>query len=221
MLQLSTPTVRNQRTLIWLQQQSEAINWSRWSGVVTSLSDHTRWEDQGARVAGLILTEVDRDQDAFFEELFSISKYILMILLPQSILSLKSEEFWEDNFDNVLNMDQILESYPFLMKPWDGTKADAVSIFALLCRYNRVIDCPVSLERRSNIEYKQGMVPAESYVISQYFIHSDKTRAKEIRECLIRNCACPHVDHVILLNETDLSKEWATIPHRDSLIRAF
>ena len=216
-LQLSTPTVRNQRTLIWLQQQSEAVNWSRWSGVVTSLSDHTRWEDQGARVAGLILTEVDRDQDAFFEELFSISKYILMILLPQSILSLKSEEFWADNFDNVLNLDQILESYPFLMKPWDGTKADAVSIFALLCRYNRVIDCPVSFAHRSNIVFEQGMVPEETYVISQYFVHSNKTRAKEIKECLIRNCACPHVDHVILLNETDLSKEWTDIPHREKI----
>jgi len=214
-LQLATPTIRNQRTLIWLQQQSEDINWSRWSAVVTSLSDHTRWEDQGARVAGLILTEVDRDQDAFFEELFSISKYILMILLPQSILSLKSEEFWADNFDNVLNLDQILESYPFLMKPWDGTKADAVSIFALLCRYNRIVDG--SEKGRTGLVFEQGMVPAETYLISQYFVHSNKTRAKEIQECLIRNCACPEVDHVILLNETDLSKEWATIPYREKI----
>ena len=218
-LQLSTPTVRNLRTLVWLRHQSKQIPWVRWNAVVTSLSDYTQWDDQGARVVGMVLTELDRDLDVFLEELYTLSKNMTLILLPQSILSLRSEDFWADNFDNILNLDQVLELYPYLITPWDGTLADAVAIFALLCRYNRLVDCPVSEARRTTmkITFEMGTVPSQTYLFTQYFVHSHKKRAKEIRKCLIQNCACPHLDQIVLLNETDLSHTWRDIPGKEKI----
>lgn len=212
---LTTPTVRNLRTLIWLQHQKPMYS-SKWDVVVTSLERYHYWDDQNARIVGMIFDHVEGEVDDFMADLYESAKNVTMVLLPQSILSLKSEDFWADNFDNVLNLNQLLESYPYLLEPWNGTIQDAISLMALLTRYNRLVDCPVTESRRNmlgnSFQVTEKIVPQESWLITQYFQHTDPIRAKEIRECLVKNCACPYLDRIVLLNEKDLSKEWKNIP---------
>lgn len=210
LITLTTPAIRNQTTLIWLQKQSEQVNWSRWDSVVTSLADYQRWDDHNERIVGLVLTEVEDNLDTFLTTLFQISSQVQLVLLSPSILSLKSEEFWADNFDNVINLGD-LESYPFV-EPWEQTREDGVAVLGHLLRYHRLIDVPVSSTRLAtlepNITVVHNVVPAQTWVITQYFRHPQKKRAAEIKECLRRNALCEEVDRVVLLTEGDYSADW-------------
>lgn len=214
LLTLSAPLRRNQRTLLWLQHQDPAITWSRWDGVVSSLADYHRWYEAESRIVGVVLLTVEGDIDAFLADLYEVTKDLPMVLLSRSILSLKPEAYWSENFDNLLCVDDVLEQYPFLMTAWDGSIEDAIAIFAILFRYNRLVDVVESRTAlfRTHLQSIKNIVPHHSWLITQYFIHPDSGRAKEIRECLVANCASPYLDTIVLLNETDLSRHWKTIP---------
>jgi len=214
LLTLNTPLRRDQRTLIWLQHQDPATTWSRWDAIVSSLADYHRWYENESRLVGVVLVSVEGETDTFLEDLYAVAKDIRMVLLSRAILSLKPEDYWSENFDNIMCLDDMLEQYPFFMIPWNQTVEDAISIFAIMCRYNRLVDVTESrTERfRSHLQSVKGIVPASSWLITQYFIHPQKKRANEIRECLIKNCASLYIDTIVLLNETDLSREWKSIP---------
>lgn len=169
LLNLNTPTVRNQRTLIWLNQQDPSLPWSVWDGVVTSLEAYRRWSSC-ARIVGIILLEQEHSPD-FFAELYALSSSVSMILLSRRLLQLKSHVFWADNFDNVICLEDMIDSYPFLLTPWTSDAeesfthavstvstveeakqhmarlerqateraADAVAMMALLGRYHRLV----------------------------------------------------------------------------------
>jgi hypothetical protein len=214
MITLNTPTIRDQRTLIWLQNQSVAVNWSKWDSIVTSLDSYHYWNSQQSHIVGFISTECTSNMDDWIQQLFQISKQIPMILLSQQILSCKSQEFWQENFDNLLNLDDLLQQYPFLKTPWNGTLSDAILIFALLCRYHRVIDCTNTTSRNLyNITLHNELRPSPVWLFTQYFKHPNKKRHQEIKECLRRNLECSSIDFIVLLNEKDMSNEWSSLPH--------
>lgn len=211
-LNLSTPTIRNQRTLIWLQDQNTSVNWSKWDAVVIGIDSYNYWSQYQIKLIGLILIETNY---SFFEDLSEISKKIPMILITQKILDLKSEQYWAENYDNVLNLDTITEHYPFINTAWDGTAKDAIAILALLCRYNRIIDCTVTDVRAAdllgNITITHGLVPNETWLFTQFFKPQNSHRFEEIKQCLMKNYLCPHIDRIVLINEKDYSDEFNTI----------
>ena len=203
-LNLSAPTIRNQRTLVWLQNQDKTVNWSKWDAIVSSISDYNTWAQYKTNIVGIVLTELSEN---LITELYKISKRIPLILVSQKVLSLKSQEYWSENFDNILSLDNILDQYPFIEQTWDGSQADAISIFSVLCRYNRLIDC-----QTTRINTFQNIIPNEVWVFTQFFKHKDAKRFKEIKECLIKNCACPHIDKIVLINEKDYTSDFSSIP---------
>lgn len=217
-LTLNTPTVRDQRTLIWLQNQTTTVNWSKWDAIVTSLDSYEYWTAHNAHIVGMILTECTPNMDQSIQQLFSISKKIPMILLSQEILSYKTHEFWTENFDNVLNLNDLLQQYPFLKTNWNGTLSDAILIFSLLCRYHRVIDCTLSTSRELyGITLHNDLRPTNLWLFTQFFKHSNKKRFQEIKECLRKNLECSSIDSIILLNEKDLSNEWSSLPNSNKI----
>ena len=217
LLSLNAPTIRNQRTLIWLQNQSTKIPWLKWDAIVTSIDDYFKWLPY-ANIVGIIIKDVT-DPTTFFDDLHSISKQVPMILISQSVLSLKSEKFW-NTYDNLVHLDNVLSQYPIMDHIWDGTNEDAIAIFSLLCRYNRVVDCTISKSRisisNSMISIENNIKPNTVCLITQFYISSDTARYNEIKECLRKNCECPHIDTIILINEKDYSKEWASMPNKMS-----
>lgn len=213
LLNLTTHIIRNQRTLIWLQKQDNTVNWSKWDAVVSSISAFNYWTKYGAKIVGIIITE-ENNSDNFFTELYNISKKVPLMLLSQNVLNQKTQEFWSNNFDNVLNLNNLIEQYPFIQENWKGTTEDAVVIFGILCRYNRIVDCENTRSSTvpKNISFCQKIKPNEVWVFTQFFKHKDSSRFKEIKECLIHNCACPHIDKIVLINEKDFSSEYSGIP---------
>ena len=208
LLNLTTTNVRNQRTLIWLQNQSSTVNWSKWDAVTCGLESYKSWSKRNAKIVGVIITDLENN-DKRFKELVETSKNVSLMLLSQTVLALKSQEFWSENFDNILNLDSILDQYPFIETPWDNTLDDAVTIFGILYRYNRIVDCNNTIVRpTSNITFARNIQPQQVWVFTQFFKHKDSNRYQEIKECLKRNCASPYVDKVVLINEKDYSQEY-------------
>lgn len=211
LLNLTTSIVRNQRTLIWLQNQSTTVNWSKWDAVVCGLESYKSWSKRNAKIVGIVITDLE-DNNNNFKDLFEISKNVSLMLLSQKVLALKSQEFWSENFDNILNLDNVVEQYPFIEQSWNNTLDDAVTILGILCRYNRIIDCNSTILRpTSNITFAKNIQPPQVWVFTQFFKHKDSNRYQEIKECLKRNCACPYVDKVVLINEKDYSTEYKKI----------
>ena len=211
LLNLTTSIVRDQRTLIWLQNQSNTVNWSKWAAVVCGVESYKSWSKRNAKIVGIVITDLEHI-NTHFKDLFEISKNVSLMLLSQKILITKSQEFWSENFDNILNLDNVLDQYPFIETPWDNTLDDAVTIFGILCRYNRIVDCNPSLLRTtSNITFAKNIQPPQVWVFTQFFKHKDSSRYQEIKECLKRNCVNPYIDKVVLINEKDYSTEYKKI----------
>jgi hypothetical protein len=213
LLNLTAPTIRNQRTLVWLKRDSlNNVSWSRWDLIVSSIEDYKYWLEQGVKSVGIIITEVSGNTDDFLAELYTISKNVPLILTSQDILSLKSEQFWSENFDNILNLDNILEQYPFIREPWDKTIDDAIVIFGMLCRYNRVVGITPSSGRisvmPSSMTVANDIQPNQIWMVTQFFKHKDSKRHLEIKDCLRKNCENCYIDRIVLLNEKDYSAEY-------------
>lgn len=212
-INLNNAITHDLRTLVWLQNQSSAINWSKWDCIVTSIESYNYWSELNTHIVGMVITEVHADNtDDFIDKLYEISKSISMILLSQNILDLKSNDFWSDNFDNILNLDNIIDTYPFINKQWDNTVSDAVCIFGMLCRYDRIIDCKVTDGRISsltkNMSFEYDIIPNEIWLVTQFYKHTNKRRYGEIKSCLVNNLLCPYIDKIVLINEKDYSDEY-------------
>ena len=202
LLTLHAPTVRNYRTLVWLQNQ-DTVNWSKWDPVVSSIAYYHKWSMN--KIVGIILIHPE-DMNRI-DELFTISKKVPIILISNTILSLHD---WS-NFDNIINLDDLTD-YPFLT-PWDGTVSDAVGILALLFRYNRIMDCDINEPRLSylqshSITISHNSKPNRTWLFTQLFKHTNEERLLEIKECLRRNAACPHIEKIIVINEIDYTSEF-------------
>lgn len=211
LITLQAPTVRTQRTLIWLRSQDPSVPWRRWDGVVVGLDAYRRWKSAGtARIVCLIVTELSgakAEADEELAELYHAAKDVTLVLLSDRVVRRKSEEFWKENFDNVLNLEEWSETYPFLAPAWNGSAEDAVWMTAIFCRYSRVVDGPhEGMESRAAVDQEIVRVwnlrPPPLWLVTQWYSPASKARRHELRTCLERNVACPWVDRVVLLHES-------------------
>jgi len=184
---------------------------------VTSLEDYHRWVNHCPSIHAIIIPhQEDADRvghTPWLDELYRISKNVFFIAIPRSILQWKSEDYWKENFDNLLCLDDLHEQYPFLGEPWNGSISDALHLFALLGRYHRLVDVPVSnesLRPRYGLSIEHEIRPQELVLYTQYYTSSSKVRTQELRECLRRNAKCQWIDRIVLLNEKDESVAWAS-----------
>jgi hypothetical protein len=212
-LKLTTATVCNERKLIWLQNQDASINWAKWHGIVTSFDDFNKWSNLKARLVGIVITDVIGDVKDFLNQLYYISKKLPVVALSQKVFSVQPLEFWQKHFDNLINLDSIVEQYPFITNEWDGTNEDAIGILTQILRYNILIDCPQSDARKAeldskNIRLESGIKPKDIWLITQFFKHKDYARFRELKECLAHSCANSVIDKIVLINEKDYSKDY-------------
>lgn len=226
-MSLSTPTVRNQRTLIWLQHHSPAIPWWKWDSVVDSLDAYHRWNAQGANVIGVILcadrmsTTSSVESTIWLDEVYTVAKRVQFVLLPRKIIQWKSEDYWRENFDNVFIIDDLHEMYPFVGGAWDGSVADAIGLLGIIGRYHRLVDVSLGQEQGQGqrvyheMTIEHGVRPVELVWFTQFYTSKEKKRTQELRDCLRRNVRNRWVDRVVLLNEQDESAAWASFPPKD------
>jgi hypothetical protein len=227
-LNLNTNIYRDERTLILLDDQDISINWSKWDNIVIGLNGYKKWSQYKTNIVGIILTksEFENSNKNWFEELLHISKKVSVIYVSQKILSIKSEEYWLDNYDNLIHLENASNIYPYIQDEWDHTHVDALAIMSMIMRYNYIVfdnkhklsdnRSKILSEYCININYK--LIPNQCWIFLQYFRHENNRRYKELKECLKKNINNNFIDKIVLINETDYSKEWVGIPNASEKI---
>lgn len=217
---LQTATFKDRRSLAWLNGDVDPAQWKHHEGIVSSLSQYAQYKDS-IPLVGIILLNIEGNEDEFFEHMYHISKDVTLLLLSNRVLSRKKPGYWEDNFDNILNLSDLHAQYPFIGPAWDGTVEDAVAIYASLIRYQRVVG--LNVEKLSDGRQAQlalhsikcancdvgGVTEPSCTLVTQFYKPGSGRRFRELKEVLEKNCACPWIDHIVLLNEQDYSVEWS------------
>ena len=213
LLTLTTPLLRT-RTLIHLTQHTDEKTTNGWEAVVSSLADYDTWYDRNARIVGIVVDAATVDD---LPHLYECAKNVTLVLISEAVLSLKTPAYWEENFDNLLVLEQLHESYPF-MAPWLGSTSDAVAIFGQLLRYQRLVAATPSPRIRTIAS--SISTPPSIWLITQYFkATGSPDRQEEIRACLRANLICSDIERVVLLNEQDYSREWRAMEEKEKIVQ--
>ena len=200
LLTLSTPLLRT-RTLV----HRTSAHPIAWDTVVTSLA----LADQAI---GIVLITASTDD---LPRLYDCAKRATLVLLSEAVWSLKPPAYWEDNFDNLLLLEQVHELYPFL-SPWLGSESDAVALFALILRYDRLVT-PLKVGRVvAPMTVVAALDPPVIWLVTQYF-RTEDVRQAELRACLATNL--PFFNRVVLLNERDFSREWRDMEGHEKIVQ--
>lgn len=227
MLNLNTHIYHDQKTLVLLDNQDSSVNWSKWGNIVIGMDGYRKWVNKKTHIVGIIMTSIQNSEEAF-NELFKISKNVAVIYVSQDVLSHKTQEYWTDNYDNLILLDDTCNTYPYIQSAWNGNTADAMAIMAMIMRYNIVVFpsngglYELSEERKQildgyGISVKYDSVPNECWLFLQYFKHSINKRYREIRECLRKNCENELIDRIVLITEKDYSQEWSKVEGNEKI----
>lgn len=214
-LHLNTVLTYDQRTLIWLKDQDDTVNWSMWPSIVVGIDSYNKWSTKQTKIVGIIIDTINNVEDDF-DIIFDISKKVSLIAIPLHILQLKPIEYWTENYNNLINLNELYNTYPNIIHPWDGTNDDAIASIGIILRSNRIVDITPSINRVNalnlyNISINYNIKPYSIWVFTQYFKHENNRRYREIKECFLNNLKCPTIDKVVLINEKDYSSEFPTI----------
>lgn len=205
---------RNQKTLVWLNNQDPSVPWDRWDTVCVGVSEIQMWKAKGKRVDCFLLQESTQEAVDFFLAL-NPHDYKLMFIPKALVLAIGIQRFRSLQIPNVLVMEEAHLMYPFIGGEWDKTKEDGVLMIAAILRMRFVAGVPEgsSSDRWAHFA-SQGVpletttkAPLELWYLTQYYKPDKARRAREIRKCLDQNVACPVIDKLVLLNEKDYSDE--------------
>ncbi len=218
-LHLNTTLSYDNKTLIWLSDQDDTVNWSGWPSIVVGIDSYNKWSTKQTSIVGIIINALDTtntDLDTQFDIIHNASKNVDIIAISQDILGLKPIEYWTDNYNNLINLDDMFTSYPIIQSSWDCSTDDAIACLSIILRMNRIVDISPSQSRLNilksyNISVETNVKPYSIWLFTQYFRHENNRRYKEIKESFANNYKCNNIDKIVLINEKDYSDEWSNI----------
>jgi len=203
---------RDAKTLVWVQgeesprkgEESTAA-WNRYDVGVSTVEAYNTVTAGGTEVDICILLG---DQTKAKEWILT-GKYktVRVFAVTKSLLTDIGYDTMEAlGVPNMLCLEDLIQLYPMLEKPWDSTEADARVVVSLVLQYKRSF--PVENNSHHSVAAQHGLTletvlvpPRPLYFITQYYVPPKSRRAKEIVECLQKNAECPYIDHIVLLNE--------------------
>jgi len=214
---------RTQKTVLVLRPDFTPAHSERYERVCVGLPHYHALLDKLEDVDALVLMDTSPEEIAFVKAKHLHQSKILFI--SRAIAnSIGEKDFLALGLANVICLEEIHQVFPFVsaQHPWNGTKEDALYLVALVLRANKLIgvDSGALYEARIlanqatgiclEIE-KEGKLP-ELWLLTQYYRPDKARREREIKKCLEMNIKCSMVDKIILLNETDLTKQFPSDP---------
>ena len=196
---------RDGSTLIWYKDQDITNKkFKLWTGIVTSLRDYVKWCTQ-VPILAVVLYELP---SADIPLLAQCRASIPHLFITQAIAT-------DFALTNCHIIESLSKQYPIVSIPITSP-ADTIAAVGLLFHFTQLVDISCSSDwvtylTSLGIRHTAGLLPPSICLITQYFVHKVGKRAKEFRQCLKNNLACEQLDQVVLLNETDLSDEWAAL----------
>ena len=222
-LRTETQISTNLKTLLWVRPtMTPSHRWSRWYTVLT--------EPTAFAVCGTPCTAILIPKHAVLDEWIPHLPALcagdtLLLAYHATVTELERRGIaWR----HTCILDDLYDSYPFLgepIQPTDSAEKILISLAHIL-RMNRIVwsapadrdalDYTVRLQYDAWKRHCDGVllsIPADAddtiiprtTLIQQYFRHASGRRNRELRAALDANLACPFIDSVLLLNESDMS----------------
>ena len=219
-LRTDTQLSYDARTLCWVRATFRpSTRWSRWT---TFLSEPTAFPVLCGSVPDIVyVTEWTEAWRPLLKTLMATPSDLLLVTRQSIYTEMEKEGF---SWSQTLLLEDCEDMYPFLAEPvraedpvekvvislahilrfqrvaWAGRTTYPQTVrrqqdaWKVCCKEATVLEVPLDADA-------EAVVPA-CWLIQQYFKHPLPKRARELWTALERNCACPYVDRVLLLNET-------------------
>ncbi len=201
-LQTETSIWRDAKTLVFPAKGDTNPLWSRYEvGTVGA-------ENLTAQTNVLILCDpATHDADVAW---LKTGKWdvVRMVLASKTVLDAVGEEALKEmKIGNLVCLEEVGGLFPFVKGEWLGTPQDACLLAGLLLRMAKVLGVAPS-SARAIAATLETPLPAQLWFLTQYYKPEKARRAREIVTCLAKNLACPFIDRVVLLNETDMTEHY-------------
>lgn len=196
---------RSQKTLVWLQDQSETIQWDRWETVCTDLESIKKWS-KTKRIDYVLFTDLSEESINYFTEVKS-NDHRMFFVSKAFAKAVGQERYKKINRTNIICLDDAHRLYPFLGDEWDKTNEDAVLLISVIMRISKLVGATPVSNRLSFFKEKNHDLtlvdeqPKQLWLITQFYSPPNTKRQKEIKKCLQMNVLNPLVDKIVLLNE--------------------
>jgi len=209
----TTSPIKNNKVLAWYKGDQPVLKKAEHFGaVVTTVQDLIKYKGTCPILVAILTSVSGDDIDLLLKNSNAANNYFVSQAVYQQVN-------WQQHRMNVVTLESLVQQYPILETPWDGTELDAVVMTCMLFHLNHIL-VPVgtspSIYREAQLtRYGIQVTSLDKFIvpdiwfITQYFVHGVTKRAKEIRQCLKNNMACPLIDKIVLLNESNLSYEWS------------
>jgi hypothetical protein len=210
------------KTLVWFRKTMKpSFRWSRWFSVIS---------EPITTISNLTAVIIPKDDilDTWMPilpTLFNSDNTPLLFAYNSTLVELERRGF---SWQHTCVIDDIYDSYPFLGEPLEAEAPVEKIILSIahILRMNKIVwSSPVerdALDYTVRIQYDAwfkhcdgvlGYVPLDSddsviphtTLLLQYFRHPVNQRFRELRACLEKNIACPFIDSILLLNETEIA----------------
>ena len=203
-LQTETSISKDRKTIVWVSADTPSKSWNRWEVGAFSREYLTTYTN-----ILLLCDPANAVADAAWLRT-GAWKDLTMILAARDTLNLLGENALKEmGIGNMICLEEVADIYPFVGTAWDGTANDAALLASILMRMNRAFGVKPSPIRSETMIKAFAEPPTEGppqlWLIGQFYRPDKPSRAREISLCLEKNVACPLIDKVVLLNETDLS----------------
>jgi hypothetical protein len=212
---------RDKKTLVYLTGDADkSARWNRWQTIVSDREGLAVLEETMVVPNHVILWNRLSDEEIVFWKgwLTIHAKEVHIVILSQTIANQLGSDILEKI--NVLCYNEMFDLYPFIETPLtdDSSLLQIIYATATIFRYNEVyhsksnygtrdkevlkaIKCYESHGGKINSTLLEASIVPKFVLIQQYFEHSLSRRAREIKECLLRNIKNPYIDEIHLLNE--------------------
>lgn len=214
------------KTLVWMRAGfQESHRWQRWYSVIS---------EPGAiylcngTISSVIIPDLTHIEEwiSVFPTIFHSESETLLIA-PNAVIDALSARGCQS--DRTVPWEDLYDSYPYLgepVLPSDPIEKVIISVAHIL-RMSKLVwtspclrdDLPLSARMQYDAWVKtcggtlvtvphnsdDAVVP-RTWLIQQYFRHSNTRRAREIFNCLEKNIACKYIDEILLLNEQEYSE---------------
>jgi hypothetical protein len=198
---------KNAKTVVWIEPTFKPSHrWSRWSTIISDMKAIPVLE---GIIPSIVILQTAEDTESLkhlgAETVLFITETVEKTIGDVSFLCIRISD---------LN-----RLYPFIQESVNDKSSleQIVSAICTLFRFQQLVTARESISFGGTIlpvkmDTTDEVVP-RTYWISQYYEPSHPSRARELRECIERNSACPFIDYILLLTEGT-----PTIPSSDKII---
>jgi hypothetical protein len=215
-MKTETQLYKNQRTALWVRGGPSTYDaphrLGRWLTIVTNSQDAIAWSD--VLTPTVVLVEPTVHAVSWITGV-APRKGQLLFLSRAVMTACGGPEFFKDQkFQNVVCLEELIEIFPHTLRSFNDTdkEAAAVLLVGMILRAARVFGFkpneleeikPLSKQAADTYGLQVGgpAEPEQLWLIQQYFVPTNKRRAKEIDQTLLENINQPLVDTILLLNE--------------------